>query len=939
MRKTMAQTVSFNFSDSPNVVSGWINVHGDPSLSVITATDASTGISINSVATANWVQYSRTNAAYDGGGVTNGTYFPAAVMLDQWFQYNPAGSGTAYYNQAIPQLILSGLNPDSVYKIKISSSMALGFDSDPSHYTIVGSTVYGPIDLNTNNNTANGAEFDNIAPDSAGHFKIYINTIANTEAADISGLQLIGTGTSGVTPVVRITSPANNDILGAGGNFTISATASEIGGSIAKVEFFAGGNKIGQSTASPYSITWTDPDDGHYTLTAKATDAGGLTSTSTIMVSVESLSYFWSTTGNSNTGGDTSFVGTVDSNRLTFRTKNIERMTISAIGNVGIGTDSPTAQLHTTGSVRLAGLGNDSSNIQPRMLVSDSSGKLYYRSIATGGLIAGQGLGQTAGGVALGDSIPGPGPHSFNSNRYQYLNGHMYSIGGSVNDPVNHPVLRTYNNGDLAAGTTMDRGVFTGDQTGLRYYAKPGYLQIGASDRLDTTQNAIVYGIWPSSALVINTDSANSIKGQLMNTVFAADMSSMDSLTTMEDVLVAGENCHFNSAMGYMNRTVLAGYALNFTGQTSNSVISGANNTISQQTQSLLLTGFENSTQDSVYGSLVSGGNNRFGGRWQLVSGLYLVNRTPAGAAIGNSNVDFSTLPYTGTRGVGVPGLSGYPLLAVGNGSATDGSVRSNALTVMFNGRTQINTTGFSNSLSQAQVTPQAALDVVSTNTGVLLPRLTTAQRNAIVSGDLQNGLLLYNTDSSVFQYYNGSAWNSVGGGGAGSGRWLFSGGTAYDSLDNIAIGTSNPQGYKLAVNGTAIFTKIRVKTASNWPDYVFKKGYMLAGLDELERYIRSHHHLPGMVAAKEAEQGGVDVADQQTALLKNVEEHALYLIKQNKQLMEQNQRLTEQNQRLDEQQRKMDELTACLKTLNEKIDGLTKENERLKNQSQHSDH
>ena len=43
-----------------------------------------------------------------------------------------------------------------------------------------------------------------------------------------------------------------------------------------------------------------------------------------------------------------------------------------------------------------------------------------------------------------------------------------------------------------------------------------------------------------------------------------------------------------------------------------------------------------------------------------------------------------------------------------------------------------------------------------------LAARLTNAQRNAIATGDLQNGLLLYNTDSSAFQYYNGSAWNSV---------------------------------------------------------------------------------------------------------------------------------------------------------------------------------
>lgn len=52
---------------------------------------------------------------------------------------------------------------------------------------------------------------------------------------------------------------------------------------------------------------------------------------------------------------------------------------------VGIGTNAPTAQLHTTGSVRFAGLTNSN---QPRMLVSDTSGNLYYRNISS---IAGSG--------------------------------------------------------------------------------------------------------------------------------------------------------------------------------------------------------------------------------------------------------------------------------------------------------------------------------------------------------------------------------------------------------------------------------------------------------------------------------------------------------------------------------------------------------------------
>jgi hypothetical protein len=336
--KSLAQTVSFNFSNSPNSVSGWINMHGDPSLAVITATDGTTGISISSVSTANWVQYNHANAAYDGGGETNGTFFPAAVMVDQWFQYNPAGSGTAYYNQAIPQLIISGLSIDSLYTVKISCSNALGFDSDPSHYTIVGATVYGPVDLNTQYNTANGATFTNIAPDSAGHIKVYVNTISNTEVADISGLQLIATRTPVPTPDVRITNPDNNDIIGDDGNIVIRATASETGGSVTKVEFYAGLTKIGESSSAPYTATWVNPDEGHYTLTARAIDAAGVTNTSIIQVNVQSLNYFWSTTGNIATNGDSSFVGTVDTNRLSFRTNNVERMTILNDGTIGIGT-------------------------------------------------------------------------------------------------------------------------------------------------------------------------------------------------------------------------------------------------------------------------------------------------------------------------------------------------------------------------------------------------------------------------------------------------------------------------------------------------------------------------------------------------------------------------------------------------------------------------
>jgi len=48
---------------------------------------------------------------------------------------------------------------------------------------------------------------------------------------------------------------------------------------------------------------------------------------------------------------------------------------------IGVGTTTPTAQFHTTGSVRFAGLTQDNS--QTNILVSDSQGNLYTRSAAS----------------------------------------------------------------------------------------------------------------------------------------------------------------------------------------------------------------------------------------------------------------------------------------------------------------------------------------------------------------------------------------------------------------------------------------------------------------------------------------------------------------------------------------------------------------------------
>jgi hypothetical protein len=60
----------------------------------------------------------------------------------------------------------------------------------------------------------------------------------------------------------------------------LTASATDYDGTITKVEFYAGATRLGQATASPYTVQWISPPTGSYQLTAVATDNGGATTVS-----------------------------------------------------------------------------------------------------------------------------------------------------------------------------------------------------------------------------------------------------------------------------------------------------------------------------------------------------------------------------------------------------------------------------------------------------------------------------------------------------------------------------------------------------------------------------------------------------------------------------------------------------------------------------------
>ncbi len=92
-------------------------------------------------------------------------------------------------------------------------------------------------------------------------------------------------------------------------------------------------------------------------------------------------------------------------------------------------------------------------------------------------------------------------------------------------------------------------------------------------------------------------------------------------------------------------------------------------------------------------------------------------------------------------------------------------------------------------SLGIGIASPEAVLDITSSTSGVLLPRMNTTRRDDIVTPVA--GELIYNTDDGEFQVYSGVSWGAVGVSGSGD--------VTADAYNNVFTGTI---GAGAALNG-----------------------------------------------------------------------------------------------------------------------------------------
>src|SRR4051812_13183046 len=122
--------------------------------------------------------------------------------------------------------------------------------------------------------TATAPANANVAP--PGFYMLFI--------VDANGVpsvaSMVNVARSNSLPSVTLTQPADGATFAAPATVNLAAAASDVDGTVSRVEFFNGSTKLGEDATAPYSFTWSGVPAGNYTLTPRAADALAATTTS-----------------------------------------------------------------------------------------------------------------------------------------------------------------------------------------------------------------------------------------------------------------------------------------------------------------------------------------------------------------------------------------------------------------------------------------------------------------------------------------------------------------------------------------------------------------------------------------------------------------------------------------------------------------------------------
>ena len=211
------------------------------------------------------------------------------------FTWSPAGDGyfsvTAHAVDNFGARTISSASTITVARLAtgVAAVPASVVTGQSSTVTVSGSPVCGAIEINYGDGTGQvyaitGLPFSQTHTWSTAGAK----TITATGHGDCGGqVTTVVTVVANVAPSVALTSPANGGTYASPASIGLAATAADIDGTIARVEFYAGASLLSTDTTAPYSFTWSPAGDGTFSVTAHAVDNFGartISSASTITV-------------------------------------------------------------------------------------------------------------------------------------------------------------------------------------------------------------------------------------------------------------------------------------------------------------------------------------------------------------------------------------------------------------------------------------------------------------------------------------------------------------------------------------------------------------------------------------------------------------------------------------------------------------------------------
>ncbi len=260
---------------SPATIS--INASAADADGAITKVDFYNGITLLGTASASPYIFTWTN-------VPSGNYFLTAKATDNGSLTTTSSVVSISVNSAPAVSITSPISnttfaaPANI-SIDASATDADGIITKVDFYN-------GGILLGTDNTSPYSITWTNVP---SGSYSLTAIATDNGLLATVSAPVTISVYTPNVPPAVNITSPSNNSSFTAPATITINAAATDVDGTISKVDFYNGSTLIGTDNTSPYSFTWANVPSGTYPLIAKATDNGNLvTSSSAVTISVNS---------------------------------------------------------------------------------------------------------------------------------------------------------------------------------------------------------------------------------------------------------------------------------------------------------------------------------------------------------------------------------------------------------------------------------------------------------------------------------------------------------------------------------------------------------------------------------------------------------------------------------------------------------------------------